>query len=212
MFFRIIIAGLLLVLINAAVYIPGLETVRGWVPAVSLVIGIYLLCQSVSVRNTAPAEADAEPVAAESSPAPAAPKIRDIEPEAKAHLVQFLGVLQEKGRFLDFVMDDVGGYSDEQIGAAARVVHQGCGAAVREHFAIAPVHSGNEGESVTLESGYNASEFRAVGKLAGSPPFHGTLLHKGWKAEKVDLPRLVEKPSGSGGSFVIAPAEVEVKS
>lgn len=212
MFFRIIVASILIILVNVAVYIPGLEAVREWASAVSIVAGIYLFLQSFAVRKTDSAVSDSEPVVEKSVPPPSAPKTRDLVPETKAHLAQFLGLLQEKGRFLDFVMDDIGGYSDDQIGAAARVVHQGCGVVVREHFAISPVHSAGEGEQVTLESGYNAAEFRAVGKLAGSPPFHGTLLHKGWKAEKIELPRLVEKQSGSNDSFVIAPAEVEVKS
>jgi hypothetical protein len=128
-----------------------------------------------------------------------------------AHLVQFLGLLQEKGRFLDFVMDDIAGYSNDQVGAAARVVHQGCSKVINDHFSVVPVHPGEEGGAVTLESGYNPREFRAVGKLIGSPPFQGTLLHKGWKAEKIDLPRLVETKPESGAALVIVPAEVEIK-
>src|SRR5262249_49424094 len=37
-----------------------------------------------------------------------------------------LGVLQQEGRLLDFLEEDLGGYSDEQIGAAARGIHEGC--------------------------------------------------------------------------------------
>lgn len=205
MFLRILIASILLIALNAAAYVPGLGQVREWAPAVSGLIGLYFFVQGFLLR-TADARVPAEP-----APAPVAPRVREREPEVDAHLVQFLGLLQEKGRFLDFVMDDIAGYSNDQVGAAARVVHQGCSRVVRDSFAVAPVHPGEEGNQVTLESGYNATEYRAVGTLAGSPPFHGTLLHKGWKASKVDLPRLVEKRAGAGEALVIAPAEVEVQ-
>jgi hypothetical protein len=205
---RIVIASILLLLINAATYVPGMEALAEWAPAMSIVIALYLILVTALTRPAA--QAPSAP-AEEPGPPPAAPKIREREPEADAYLVQFLGLLQEKGRFLDFVMDDIAGYSNEQVGAAARVVHQGCSKIVKDHFSIAPVHAGEEGSAVTLESGYNPSEYRAVGKLAGSPPFQGTLLHKGWKATKVDLPRLVEKPARPGGDLIVTPAEVEVK-
>lgn len=207
---RILIASILLLVVNAAAYVPGLEQLREWAPAISIVIGLYLLLQAAVGRSASGGPGDA-PAAEEPAPAPAAPKVREREPEVDAHLIQFLGLLQEKGRFLDFVMDDIAAYTNEQIGAAARVVHQGCSKVVRDHFSIAPVHSGEEGAAVTLEAGYDPAEYRAVGKLAGSPPFQGTLLHKGWKASKVDLPRLVDKPPRPGGGLVITPAEVEVK-
>lgn len=207
---RILIASILLLMINAAAYVPGQEYLREWTPAISIVIGLYLVLQG-ALRRAAAGVPEAAPPAEKPMPAATAPRLREREPEVDAHLAQFLGLLQEKGRFLDFVMDDIAGYSNEQVGAAARVVHQGCSKVVRDHFSIAPVHAGEEGAPVTLESGYDPAEYRAVGKLAGSPPFQGALLHKGWKASKVDLPRLIDKPSRPGGDLIITPAEVEVK-
>lgn len=207
---RILIASLLLLAINAATYVPELAPYVKWAPAVSIVLAIYLLIQGALLRKPSDKPAATAPVA-EPDPPPAAPKTVDREPMIDAHLVQFLGMLQEKGRFLDFVMDDIAGYSNDQVGAAARVVHQGCSKVVQEHFSVVPVHSGEEGNAVTLESGYNPREFRAVGKLVGSPPFQGTLLHKGWKSEKIDLPRLVESDPKSAANSVIVPAEVEIK-
>jgi hypothetical protein len=208
---RIIVTALLLLAVNAAAYVPNLGQLAEWSPAISIVIAIYLLIQGAMLRKVPDDPVPAATHAPQTPPPAATPKTKEREPEVDAHLVQFLGLLQEKGRFLDFVMDDIAGYSNEQVGAAARVVHQGCSKVVRDHFAIAPVHGGEEGSAVTLESGYNPHEYRAVGKLAGSPPFNGTLLHKGWKTTKVDLPRLIEKQAASGGQLVIAPAEVEVK-
>jgi hypothetical protein len=126
---------------------------------------------------------------------------------ARRALLNFLGTLQEKGRFVDFLMDDLSAYSDQQVGAAARVVHQGCSAVVREQLAIAPVHSGSEGEELALRAGYNPREWRLVGRVAGQPPFNGRVLHKGWKVERFNLTR---STNYSADSAVLVPAELEV--
>jgi hypothetical protein len=41
--------------------------------------------------------------------------------QAEAEVVSFLATLQEKGRFVDFLMGDITIYSDAQVGEAARV-------------------------------------------------------------------------------------------
>ncbi|HSO43731.1 MAG TPA: DUF2760 domain-containing protein, partial [Rhodospirillales bacterium] len=60
------------------------------------------------------------------------------ENHADAEVVNFLATLQQRGRLLDFLMDDITAYSDAQVGAAARVVHDGCKAALAEHLSIRP--------------------------------------------------------------------------
>jgi len=126
-----------------------------------------------------------------------------------ADVVGFLSMLQVKGRFLDFLMDDITKYADAQVGAAARVVHQGCQGVVRDYFDIAPVcEDGHEGASMTLDRGYDAGRFRLLGRVAGEPPFKGRLLHRGWRTTSVRLPELTgDAPSLHG---IIAPAEVEL--
>ena len=54
--------------------------------------------------KAAPARTAAEAV----SPAAAAPTAK----QADAEVVNFLALLQEKGRLVDFLMDDIAGYSD----------------------------------------------------------------------------------------------------
>jgi coenzyme F420-reducing hydrogenase delta subunit len=129
----------------------------------------------------------------------------------EAELCSFLGVLQQKGRLIDFLMQDVAGYSNEQVGAAARVVHQGCAEAIKEYFQIAPVHEGSEGESISLDDSYDPLLYKILGNAPEKPPYKGKLLHRGWKTEKVTLPRVVENENGSRSAEVIAPAEVEVQ-
>lgn len=120
--------------------------------------------------------------------------------------LQLLGLLQRDGRFIDFIEEEVANYSDAEIGAAARVIHEGCRKTLREHFAIEPIRSENEGARITLEKGFDAAAIRLTGNVVGSAPFSGSLTHKGWRAAKVELP----KTTAGHDVTVIAPAEVEL--
>ncbi|AGW90514.1 MULTISPECIES: DUF2760 domain-containing protein [Cupriavidus] len=151
------------------------------------------------------------PAAPVSAPAPApapvaeavAPALKEASPVAA---LQLLGLLQRDARFVDFVEEDIAGYSDTEIGAAARLVHDGCRAVLREHFTIRPVREESEGSRVTLADGFDPSAIRLTGNVVGSAPFHGSISHRGWKVEEVRLPRLAERHDAT----VIAPAEVEL--
>ena len=131
------------------------------------------------------------------------PVLKEAGPDAA---LQLLGLLQREGRFIDFLEEDVSGFSDEEIGAAARVVHDGCKKAVDEHFTIEPIHPGEEGDSVTVDEGYDAKEIRLTGNVVGDPPHEGELTHRGWKCSDVRLPKMSEKHDPR----VVAPAEVEL--
>jgi hypothetical protein len=136
-----------------------------------------------------------------------------LSEDAESGAVKLLSLLQEKGRLLDFLMDDIAPYSEQQVGAAARVVHQGCAGVIKQYFDITQVHSGKEGERVTLDKGYSPSQFRVIGRVVGEPPFKGVLLHRGWKTGKINLPRAVTpvtKDASTHGGIIIAPAEVEL--
>ena len=74
--------------------------------------------------------------------------------QADAEIVSFLAMLQARGRLVDFLMDDINTYDDAQVGAAARVVHAGCKAALLEHFRISPVRAESEGATVQVAAGY----------------------------------------------------------
>lgn len=120
--------------------------------------------------------------------------------------MQLLGLLQQEGRFVDFLQEDVSSYSDADIGGAARVVHEGCRKTLLDHLSIEPVRQEDEGVRVTLAEGFNASEVRLTGNVVGKPPFSGTLMHRGWRATEVNLPKLAEGHQVQ----VLAPAEVEL--
>lgn len=129
--------------------------------------------------------------------------LREAGPEAA---LQLLSLLQREGRFVDFLEEDVSSFSDAQIGAAARVVHDGCRKAIREHLPIEPVRSEEEGAKIKLEKGFDAHRVRLTGNVTGEAPFTGTLAHRGWKVKEVKLPKMTEGHDAS----IVAPAEVEV--
>jgi hypothetical protein len=149
-------------------------------------------------------------------PAPAPKVAETISPiavapapkQAEAEIVGFLGLLQDKGRLVDFLMDDIAAYSDAQVGAAGRVLHEGCKAVLKEHFAITPIREEGEGSKITVPAGYAAGDYRLVGRISGEAPFTGTLVHHGWKTDWVKLPRLISKDADRPPA--IAPAEVEL--
>ena len=149
---------------------------------------------------------EAEPPRADTAKAMPVPEASN---QAEAEIVSFLATLQERGRLVDFLMEDVTTYDDAQVGAAARVVHEGCRAALQEHFKIRSVREENEGSSVTIPVGYAADEYRLIGNIRGAGPFSGTLVHRGWKTEGVKLPRILRV--NSDRLPTIAPAEVELK-
>ena len=137
------------------------------------------------------------------TPAPTAAPLR--APSAESAL-QLLSLLQREARLIDFTQENLSAYSDADIGAAARVVHEGCARVLREHFTIEPVRAEAEGSRITLEEGFDATSVRLTGNVVGQAPFKGTLSHRGWRATKVQLPQLAEKHDAR----VLAPAEVEL--
>ena len=161
------------------------------------------------LRNSGTAAASAAPAptpAPAAAPAPApqpAPTLKEASPDAA---LQLLGLLQRDARFIDFVEEDIKGYSDADIGAAARLVHDGCRTTLREHFTIRPVRDEAEGSRVTLAEGFDATSIRLTGNVVGKAPFNGSISHRGWRVDEVRLPKLTD----SHNAKVIAPAEVEL--
>jgi hypothetical protein len=149
-------------------------------------------------EGTVPAAA-----AAPEAPVSVAPTIREAGPDAA---LQLLGLLQREARLIDFVEEDIASYADADIGAAARLVHEGCRKALREHFTIRPVREEAEGSRVTLAENFDAKAIRLTGNVVGKPPFSGSISHRGWRVEEVRLPKL----TGSHDATVIAPAEIEL--
>lgn len=155
----------------------------------------------------APALPEAAPPAPEERAAPE--KVAAPEAAAGADAAQalhLLAILQRDGRFVDFLQEDVAAATDDQVGAAARLVHEGCRKAIAQYFTLEPLRQEAEGTVVEVPEGFDPAAIRLTGNVAGKPPFRGTLVHPGWRAVAVRLPPL---PPGQD-PHVIAPAEVEL--
>jgi len=146
-------------------------------------------------------------------PAPAPEAVAPAQPEVSAaeeltdRAVQLLALLQRDGRLIDFFSENIAPYSDAQVGAAARNVHESCRQALERYIKLEPVIDSAEGQSVTVQEDVDPSTTKLIGNVTGRPPLRGVLRHHGWRATQVDLPPL---PPAGVGRFVIAPAEVEI--
>ena len=120
--------------------------------------------------------------------------------------LQILAILQRDSRLIDFLMEDVSAYSDDQVGAAVRSLHDQCRDALNRYVQLAPVIDGVEGTFTRLAS-IDPASVKLLGNVPPQPPPGGVLRHKGWRCVKIDLPAL----QGKQDMKVIAPAEVEIE-
>jgi hypothetical protein len=138
---------------------------------------------------------------------PAPETAKAVTPAARSEALTLLAVLQREARLVDFLQENISGYSNEQIGAAVRDVHRDAAGALSRMFALQPVMTESEGASVEVPSGSDAARVRLVGNVSGNPPYRGTLRHAGWEATKAQLPEWAGSPTTAR---VVAPAEVEL--
>jgi len=197
-----IISCIALLALNALSLLSAASDLHLYFTGASLAIALGLLVAILLTRGEGK-RPESRTATARPMPVPAASN------QAEAEIVSFLATFQERGRLIDFLMDDITTYDDARVGAAARVVHQGCKAALREHFKIRPIREESEGSSVTIAAGYPADVYRLIGKISGPGPFSGALVHHGWKTDSVKLPRIVRVDPGRLPT--IAPAEIELK-
>lgn len=155
--------------------------------------------------------ADTELIEPEKVEQPAAATTTTVEQSCDAAVVQFVARLQEKGRLLDFIMDDITAYDNESVGAAARIVHQGCCEVMHDSFTIEPVFKGDEMASISLADNYDSHSYRLIGKVPESAPFEGQVLHRGWKTTRVNLPQVINTEDHIDvARSIMAPADVEI--
>jgi hypothetical protein len=207
----LLIAALLLAVLSALLLVPAMSTYTVPIAILSLVLALSVLVISLVGGSKASATSVATQASAGVPPPGtnipvATPPLARGTSQAEGEIAAFLALLQEKGRLVDFLMEDLTAFDDAQVGAAARVIHQGCKEVLEEHFKITAVSDAEEGSQVTVPTGYAADEYRLIGKIAGNPPFSGKLIHKGWKTDYVKLPRTTKTEILPA----IAPAEVEL--
>src|SRR4051812_7095271 len=137
-------------------------------------------------------------------------EIKPVEPpkplKPSGAPLRMLALLQAEARLVDFLLEDIQGASDEQIGQAVREIHKKAQAALRQHAVIEPVLGGNEGDNTTVQKGFDPSAVRVVGNVTGQPPFTGAIQHPGWRVKEL---KLATPPEGAD-EFVLQPAEVQI--
>jgi len=143
----------------------------------------------------------AAPAAKPASTAPVAPTVKTSD-----GALQMLAILQRDSRLIDFVMEDIASYSDDQIGAAVRELHDQCRDSIKRYVTLQPVIDGVEGTFAKPPSS-DPNQVKFIGNVPAGKPSGGTLRHRGWRASNVELPALGAKQDVT----VIAPAEIEIE-
>ena len=120
--------------------------------------------------------------------------------------IQLLAILQKDGRLLDFLEEDITGFSDDEVGAAVRDIHRGCHEALHKHLQLRRVLPEAEGSTVEIPENFDPSAIELAGNVSGTPPYKATVQHGGWYVEELHLPTV---PEGADPK-VAMPAQVEV--
>ncbi|HWL87820.1 MAG TPA: DUF2760 domain-containing protein [Polyangiaceae bacterium] len=146
------------------------------------------------------------------APAPSAPAKKPAQPapeksdNSMESALQLLALFQREGRLVDFLTQEIAPFADAEIGATARVVHEGCRKALLSHATLVPVRSEEEDAAVTLNAGFDPAEVKLTGNVKGAGPYRGVLRHRGWRAKELKLPAAV----AGHDAAILCPAEVEL--
>jgi hypothetical protein len=141
------------------------------------------------------------------APKPVAPVVQ-AKPSDGA--LQMLSILQRDSRLVDFLMEDISSFPDDQVGAAVRNLHEQCRQTLSRYVKLTPVIDGVEGSFTRLDdpSAPKGPSIKLIGNVpADGKAKGGTLRHRGWRADKIDLPALPAKQDAA----IVAPAEIEIE-
>jgi hypothetical protein len=144
--------------------------------------------------------AKVQPLLTPPPPEPAKPPRLSGEP------LRLLVLLQREGRLLDFLLEDIAGASNEQLGAGVRELHKKAQAVVKDRLTLERILPGEEEGPVEVQAGFDPSAVTLTGNVTGKPPFKGTLKHHGWRVKAYNLPA----PPPGQDDLVVAPAQVEL--
>ena len=87
--------------------------------------------------------------------------------------LRVLAVLQRDGRLVDFLEEEIDGYTDTQVGAAVRDIHRGCRKSLHDYLTIEPVINGVEEERVTVPTDFDPAAVRCGRQRQRLTPFKG---------------------------------------
>ena len=132
---------------------------------------------------------------------PAAPPEPKPAPPQRSDAIALLAAFQRDGRLVDFLMEPIDGFTDEQLGAAARDLHRGCAATLTRLAPVQPIVDAEDGTTVAA-SDFTAGAVRSIGGDATAGP----LLHPGWKVKQTKLPVWT---GTADEAAIIMPAEIQ---
>jgi hypothetical protein len=122
----------------------------------------------------------------------------------RSEALTLISTLQREARFLDLVQEPLDGYSDAQIGAAARDVLRDSAKTLSRIFDIVHLAEASEGTYLELPDPVSSARWRIIG-----PSPHGNrakVVHAGWLAKRCEVPRWTGQETDA---MVLSPAEVE---
>lgn len=140
--------------------------------------------------------------AIESKPAAEAKPAPKPKQPARSDAVTLLSTLQREARLLDLVQESLDGFSDAQVGAAARDVLRDSKKTLDRMFAIQPLCDIDEGGKLPVDSSTSPN----VVRISGGGQGEGTVIHRGWKATQCEIPKWSGR---SDEALILAPTEVE---
>jgi hypothetical protein len=122
---------------------------------------------------------------------------------ARSDAITLLSALQREARLVDLIQENLTGFSDAQVGAAARPCLQQSAETLKRCFGLKPICDAADGSTVDVGPEESATRYQWVGEGSATS---GILIHHGWQASQVELPKF----SGDVADvFVIAPAQVQ---
>jgi len=145
------------------------------------------------------------------SPSPTPTKASTPAPPAKplrSDAINLLAALQREARFLDIVNEPLTGFSDAQVGAAARDVLQNSNKVIERMFGVKPLTDAADGSTLETPAEFDPAHYRLTGNVSGTAPFTGTVAHHGWIATRCEIPAWSGR---SDSAMIVAPVELEIR-
>ncbi|MCK5834510.1 MAG: DUF2760 domain-containing protein [Lentisphaeria bacterium] len=123
--------------------------------------------------------------------------------EFTAGAIFTLNLLQREGRLIDFIQEDISSFSDAQVGAAVRQIHQQSAETIEKYFKLRAISTVSEGSEMDIPESLDPSMIRLSGKTEQGAKT-GVVRHKGWISSEQALPQQV----GSRNQSVVCPTEI----
>lgn len=125
----------------------------------------------------------------------------------RSDALTLLSTLQREARLIDIVKEPLTGYSDAQVGAAARDVLSNTGKVLDRMFDLQPLTDQEDGSDLETPAQFDANRFRLTGNISGDPPYKGKVAHHGWEARRCQVP---EWGGQEDAAKIVAPIELQL--